>query len=80
MHQKLTLLTDAMFSHVLDHELHNTCQYTVPLNYNFISTHVYTHGSQRLFVCKMLKFLMFIIIYMRQGGNLKFIVLLEGDS
>ena len=28
---------------------------TVPLNYNFISMRVYTHGTTRFYACKMLK-------------------------
>ena len=34
---------------------------TVPLNYNFIYTHVDMHGNKRYFMCKMPKFVVEII-------------------
>ena len=40
--------------------------HTVPLNYNFISTCVYTHGTTRFHACKMLKSREEIIIYTRR--------------
>ena len=39
---------------------------TVPLNYNFISTRVYTRGTTRFHACKMLKSRVEIIIYTRR--------------
>ena len=40
--------------------------YTVPLNYNFISTRVYTRGTTQFHACKMLKSCVEIIIYTRR--------------
>jgi len=55
-------------SHV--HVTTNACTYIhthmVLLNYNFISTHMDTHGNTRYFTCKMQKFPMEIIISTRR--------------
>ena len=39
---------------------------TVPLNYNFIFTRVYTRGTTRFHACKMLKSRVETIIYTRR--------------
>ena len=39
----------------------------VPLNYNFMSTCVYTHGTTRFYACKMLKSRVETVIYTRRG-------------
>ena len=39
--------------------------YTIPLNYNFICTHMNTRGNMEYFVCKMSKFPVEIIIFTR---------------
>ena len=41
--------------------------HTVPLNYNFISTRMYTRGTTRLLAWNMLKSRVEIIIYTRRG-------------